>query len=303
MAGLTIPSSLNISDNISDVNEKLENGSLTKGKNKVKVVVPRKPVVKSKQSTSKADTLLKKISGTKAEQPNVYSYIRVSTEMQARDGWSIDDQRRRIKDFCDSKGWNITQEFADYGISAKDYTNRPSFLAMKNLVKPGDHIIAYSLSRLARNTEQFLTLYREIKERGARIVIMDNPMVDDDSTPFGQCMVEIMAVFATLERNLTSHRTSSVMQTMSRNGTLRTKPPYGFKIDHVTKSLIPDEQEQDIINFILESKREDPEITLTEIKKKLDDKGVKIRKCKQIYLATIRDILNRYLNTESEEDH
>jgi DNA invertase Pin-like site-specific DNA recombinase len=223
--------------------------------------------------------------------------------MQARDGWSIDDQRRRIKDFCDSKGWNITQEFADYGISAKDYTNRPSFLAMKNLVKPGDHIIAYSLSRLARNTEQFLTLYREIKERGARIVIMDNPMVDDDSTPFGQCMVEIMAVFATLERNLTSHRTSSVMQTMSRNGTLRTKPPYGFKIDHVTKSLIPDEQEQDIINFILESKREDPEITLTEIKKKLDDKGVKIRKCKQIYLATIRDILNRYLNTESEEDH
>lgn len=56
-------------------------------------------------------------------------YIRVSTEDQAREGHSLDEQEDRLKKLCDYKQYQIYKVYVDAGISAKD-TNRPQFQAM-----------------------------------------------------------------------------------------------------------------------------------------------------------------------------
>ncbi len=47
-------------------------------------------------------------------------YVRVSTEEQAKEGYSINAQIQRLTDFANSQGWEITHKFIDDGYSAKD---------------------------------------------------------------------------------------------------------------------------------------------------------------------------------------
>ena len=46
---------------------------------------------------------------------NAVGYIRVSTEEQAREGVSLDNQRRRIEAFCVAKDWELTRIYLDEG--------------------------------------------------------------------------------------------------------------------------------------------------------------------------------------------
>ena len=51
-------------------------------------------------------------------------YIRVSTDEQATEGYSIRAQEERLIAYCQSQDWDVTNIYKDEGYSAKD-TNRP----------------------------------------------------------------------------------------------------------------------------------------------------------------------------------
>lgn len=93
-------------------------------------------------------------------------YIRVSTEDQAREGHSLDEQLDRIKDFCNYKKLDIQKVYKDDGKSAKDMKGRPEFLKMVSDVKSGkiNNICIYKLDRLTRSVrdlEEILVLLEE----------------------------------------------------------------------------------------------------------------------------------------------
>ena len=62
-------------------------------------------------------------------------YMRVSTEDQAREGFSLPEQKERLESFCKFKGYEIIDYYEDAGISAKTGNYRPEFERLKNDIK------------------------------------------------------------------------------------------------------------------------------------------------------------------------
>ena len=62
-------------------------------------------------------------------------YIRVSTEDQAREGFSLPEQKERLEMFCKLKNYEIIDYYEDAGISAKTGNHRPEFERLKNDIK------------------------------------------------------------------------------------------------------------------------------------------------------------------------
>ena len=58
-------------------------------------------------------------------------YMRVSTEDQAREGFSLPEQKERLEIFCKFKGYEIVDYYTDAGISAKQGNLRPEFERLK----------------------------------------------------------------------------------------------------------------------------------------------------------------------------
>lgn len=79
-------------------------------------------------------------------------YCRVSTREQVREGFSLIEQKERLKKLCDYKEYNIVNIYIDEGISVKD-TNRPQYQRLLNDVKIGiiNRIVSYKLDRITRS--------------------------------------------------------------------------------------------------------------------------------------------------------
>ena len=84
---------------------------------------------------------------------NAAIYCRVSTEDQAREGYSLPEQQEKLKDLCKYRDYNIYGIYEDAGISGKDMEHRPQFQKMLESVRDGkiNVIVAYKLDRLTRS--------------------------------------------------------------------------------------------------------------------------------------------------------
>lgn len=79
-------------------------------------------------------------------------YIRVSTEDQAREGFSSGEQEERLREFCKFKRYAIFKVYKDAGISAKSdkrlvYQEMLEDIKSKNI----NVIVAFKLDRLTRS--------------------------------------------------------------------------------------------------------------------------------------------------------
>src|SRR5690606_9032837 len=88
-------------------------------------------------------------------------YIRVSTEEQVKEGYSISAQTQKLKAFCISQGWEVEGLYIDEGISAKDM-ERPQLQEMLQDIKEGkiECVLVYRLDRLTRSV---LDLYKMLE--------------------------------------------------------------------------------------------------------------------------------------------
>lgn len=64
-------------------------------------------------------------------------YIRVSTEDQAREGFSLGEQEEKLRQLCNFKEYEIFKVYQDAGISAKDMEHRPGFQEMMEDMRKG----------------------------------------------------------------------------------------------------------------------------------------------------------------------
>lgn len=79
-------------------------------------------------------------------------YIRVSTENQARERFSLGEQKKLLQ-LCSFKGYEVYKIYEDAGISAKDMEHRPTFQEILSDMKKGkiNYIVAYKLDRVTRS--------------------------------------------------------------------------------------------------------------------------------------------------------
>ena len=93
-------------------------------------------------------------------------YIRVSTEDQAREGFSLGEQKEKLLQLCAFKGYEVFKVYEDAGISAKDMKNRPQFQQMIEDMKNGliNYIVAYKLDRVTRSVRDLEVLISTLEK-------------------------------------------------------------------------------------------------------------------------------------------
>lgn len=84
-------------------------------------------------------------------------YTRVSTLEQANEGYSIGEQERKLKQFCDINDWKVFDVYVDAGISGGSL-KRPSLQKLLNDIDKFDMVLVYKLDRLTRSVRDLLDL-------------------------------------------------------------------------------------------------------------------------------------------------
>lgn len=215
-----------------------------------------------------------------------FAYIRVSTMKQVIDGFSLSHQEKQLADYCKSNKIQLLNTYSDDGISGGTM-NRPGLNKMLSDLRPGMVVVCSSVSRLSRNTDQLSTIYNTINERKCSLIVLDVGV--DTNSPIGQAIMKILGVFAEFERNQMGERISNVMNDMSKNGTLKTKPPYGWK--RVNGILEEIQEEQATIQYIKALRQANPRITAGAIVKDLTMNDIYNRKGKPFHVTTVKSII------------
>ena len=125
-------------------------------------------------------------------------YARTSTDMQ-----DISKQVFTLEKWATER--NVKYEvFADDSKSGGSFENRPEYVRMMSNVDGFDAVVVYKLDRLGRDTLGMLELVENLENRGVKLISITENL--DRSTAMGKAFMELMAVFASLERNNTREK-------------------------------------------------------------------------------------------------
>lgn len=99
-------------------------------------------------------------------------YIRVSTEDQVREGFSLGEQEEKLKQLCKYKDYTVYKVYKDAGISAKNMSGRPAFQQMLEDMRAGkiNYIVAYKLDRVTRSVRDLEILISELEEHHCYLI-------------------------------------------------------------------------------------------------------------------------------------
>ena len=174
-------------------------------------------------------------------------YVRVSTQEQAKEGYSITEQVDRLTKYCEAMRWSIYKVYSDPGFSGAD-TNRPGLQALLKDIKSDhiDKVLVYKLDRLSRSQKDTLNLIEDsfLKHDIDFISLSEN---FDTSTPFGRAMVGILAVFAQLEREQIKERMSMGLDARAKEGKYHGGPHAPVGYNYINGELMVNEYEAMIV--------------------------------------------------------
>ena len=134
-------------------------------------------------------------------------YIRVSTEDQAREWFSLSEQKEKLLQLCKFKDYEVYKIYEDAGISAKDMKHRPKFQEMLEDMRKGkiNYIVAYKLDRVTRSIRDLEELIIELEKYNCYLVCDKDDV--NTSTANGRFYVRMLTVLSQLEIEIVSERT------------------------------------------------------------------------------------------------
>ncbi|MDR1700025.1 MAG: recombinase family protein [Lachnoclostridium sp.] len=206
-------------------------------------------------------------------------YVRVSTEEQAQEGFSIRAQIEKLKAYALLKEWEIYDVYKDEGISGKNVVDRPAINRMIEDIKNRkvNNVLVYKIDRLTRSTKNLIELV-DLFEEHKCVFNSLTESIDTDS-PSGRMFLKIMGVIAEFEReNLASRLRLGFERKVKEGYTLANYSlSYGYvkgkgeKVQHIQ----PDEAK--IVKEIF-SMYVDENISITQIAKKLNERRIKTKR-------------------------
>lgn len=177
-------------------------------------------------------------------------YMRVSTEDQAREGFSLPEQKERLEAFCKFKGYEIVDYYEDAGISAKTGNHRPEFERLKNDIKAKkiNTIVALKLDRITRSIYDWENLMTFLDENNAYLDCVNDEI--NTTSANGKMISRLLMSVSQNEIERTSERTKVGMAGAIKNGHIPHKAPLGYK--HEDRKLVIDYSTKDIVVRIFE---------------------------------------------------
>ena len=177
-------------------------------------------------------------------------YMRVSTEDQAREGFSLPEQKERLEAYCKFKSFVIKDYYTDAGISAKTGNYRPEFERLKEDIKSKkiNTIIALKQDRITRSIFDWEELMRFLEENDAYLDCVNDDINTTNAN--GKMVSRILMSVSQQEIERTSERTKVGLAGAIKQGHIPHQAPLGYK--HENKKLVIDHLTKDVVIRIFE---------------------------------------------------
>lgn len=180
-------------------------------------------------------------------------YVRVSTEEQVREGYSVEAQKANLLDYAKKKGYRVVDTYIDEGITArKKYTKRKEFMRLLNDVESGkvDVILFIKLDRWFRSVGDYYKIQEILDRNGVNWATTTE--IYDTTTANGRLHINIRLAVAQDESDRTSERIKFVFEKKVANGEVITgSAPFGYVIKN--KRLVIDEEEKEFVRQIFKN--------------------------------------------------
>lgn len=177
-------------------------------------------------------------------------YIRVSTEDQAREGFSLPEQEKRLRMMCEYKGYEVFDVYEERGISAKTGNYRPEFERLLQDIKDKkcNTIVVLKLDRLTRSVADWEKILTFLEENDAYLDCANNEINTTNAN--GKMISRILTSVSQQEIERTSERTKVGLAGAIKQGHIPHQAPLGYK--HENKKLVIDHLTKDVVIRIFE---------------------------------------------------
>ena len=174
----------------------------------------------------------------------------MSTDEQAKEGFSIRAQQEKLTNYIGIKGWELYGVYIDDGISGKNITDRPEINRLVNDVMQGnvENVLVYKIDRLTRSTRDLINLMDFFNEKGCAF----NSLMEsiDTHTPSGRMFIKIIGIFAEFERENIIERVTVALEKKVKEGYTLSGygiVPYGYKREIGNREITVNEEESKIV--------------------------------------------------------
>lgn len=147
-------------------------------------------------------------------------YIRTSTDNQKE---SITLQRKELNEYCQRVGYEVVQEYVDFGFSGKT-TERPAFANMIEDAKDHkfDILLVTKIDRFARSIIDCLVSVEILNSCNVSFAATSQPI--DTSSAMGKLTLQIMSAFAEFERSIINERMQTGRRAAEKRGVVCNRP-------------------------------------------------------------------------------
>jgi site-specific DNA recombinase len=177
-------------------------------------------------------------------------YARVSTDEQARSGYSLAQQTEALRAYAAREGYEVLEEVQDAGQSGASL-ERPGMDRVRDLVGAGgvSVVLAQDRDRFAREPAYHYLLRREFEEHGTKIRALNDR---GDDSPEGELTDGILDQLGKYERAKISERSRRGKLQKARQGKVMAGPrvKYGFKLNASRDGLLVDEEKMRVVTRI-----------------------------------------------------
>mgnify|MGYP001478974391 CR=1 FL=1 len=223
----------------------------------------------------------------------VIGYARVSTQDQAREGFSLDAQETRLRAYAVAVGRTIDEVIIDAGQSAKTL-QRPGLQRLLSDVRHGSvaAIVVVKLDRLTRSVRDLADLIDSLQSTRTALVSLSESL--DTGTAAGRMMLNLLASVSQWECEAIGERTAEVLGEMRVSRQIYSHVPFGYR--RVADALVEHPEEQRGLQTMREMRADGK--SLQSIAGWLTENGFTPRQgARRWYPQTVKDVLQSRIAT------
>ncbi|HPR98010.1 MAG TPA: recombinase family protein [Methanomassiliicoccales archaeon] len=174
-------------------------------------------------------------------------YARVSTEDQAREGYSIAAQLKRLRSYCLARGWTVANEYVDDGFSGRS-PERPEYKRMMHDKDIWDVVVVLKMDRIHRNSRNFTMMMDFLRSWNKEFNSTQENF--DTTTAIGRFVMDTVQRIAQLESEQIGERVkvAMVQKALEKKGHLGCPEPYGYR--YLEGQLLIDDSEAQVVEGI-----------------------------------------------------
>lgn len=220
----------------------------------------------------------------------IVGYGRESTREQAKYGFNLDDQEKKIMKYVDvyyEAGTYSMQMFREEGASAKSL-DRPKMNEIMAMVRKGqvDTIVIHNLDRLTRQVKDLAVLLEEFDKNNVSLVSITEKI--DTKSPMGRFFIYMIVLIAQWEWETISSRCIRGIEESARQGNYALPgAPLGYRRNpENTHKLIIEQEEAKTVRRIFESVA-DKQYTIGQLCAELNQQNVLSRKWNTVQIGNV----------------